>query len=254
MLSKEPFEKFNLLPLSFSRVSSFINNKAQWYITYIHGYRSVSSAMQRGTVSEEAVMSILADGVSYKEACKNAIDKFDESLKDHHDDKKDLERNNIPIYIDGFISELKDYHITDYQEKQEFTVLDIPLQGYTDFGLRDNEENYFKVDLKSSGRMPTKLTHSIALQQTLYSRATNQINKVLYCVVAKDNYKTKWFDITHQDMSMSYFEDILISMHSFLSQCETHEDIKKGCVPILDDWIWGYDKKLTKVRKDIWKY
>ena len=52
MLSRDPFEKFDLLPLSFSRVSSFINNKAQWYISYIHGYKSVSSAMERGTISE----------------------------------------------------------------------------------------------------------------------------------------------------------------------------------------------------------
>ena len=81
MLSREPFEKFDLLPLSFSRVSSFINNKAQWYISYIHGYKSVSSAMERGTISEEAVMSILADGVSYKQACNDAIEKFDEKLK-----------------------------------------------------------------------------------------------------------------------------------------------------------------------------
>ena len=102
--------------------------------------------------------------------------------------------------------------------------------------------------------MPTELKHSVALQQTLYSRATNHINKVLYCVVAKDNYKTKWFDITNQDMSMRYFEDILISMHSFLSKCETHEDIKKGCVPNLEDWVWAYDKDLTKVRKELWKY
>lgn len=254
MLSREPFEKFNLLPLSFSRVSSFLNNKAQWYMTYIHGFRSKSAAMERGTVSEEAVKSILLDGLSYKESCKNAVDSFDEALKNNYDKKKDLERNNIPIYIEGFISELKDYQVTDYQQKQEFNVLDIPLQGFTDFGLKDNEENYFKVDLKSSGRMPTELKHSVALQQTLYARATNQINKVLYCVVSKDKYKTKWFDITNQDMSMRYFEDILISMHSFLSKCETHEDIKKGCVPNLEDWVWAYDKQLTNIRKEIWKY
>ena len=254
MLSREPFEKFNLLPLSFSRVSSFINNKAQWYISYIHGYKSVSSAMERGTISEEAVMSILADGVSYKQACNNAIEKFDEKLKNFDDGKKDKERNNIPIYIEGFVSELKDFQVIDYQEKQEFNVLDLPLQGFTDFGLRDKEDNYFKVDLKSSGRMPTQLKHSVALQQTLYARATNQINKVLYCVVAKDDYKTKWFDITDQEMSMRYFEDILISMHSFLSHCETHEDIKRGCVPNLEDWVWPYDKKLSQVRKELWKY
>ncbi len=223
-------------------------------MTYIHGFRSKSAAMERGTVSEVAVKSILLDGLSYKESCKNAVDSFDEALKNNYDKKKDLERNNIPIYIEGFISELKHYQVTDYQQKQEFNVLDIPLQGFTDFGLKDNEENYFKVDLKSSGRMPTELKHSVALQQTLYARATNQINKVLYCVVSKDKYKTKWFDITNQDMSMRYFEDILISMHSFLSKCETHEDIKKGCVPNLEDWVWAYDKQLTNIRKEIWKY
>jgi len=254
MLDKEPFEKFDLLPLSFSRVSSFLNNPAQWYMTYIHGYRSVSSAMTRGTVSEEAVVYVLSDGMSVKDATQKAIDSFDDKLKDFTDSKKDTERNNIPLYIEGFVNELKQYQVTDYQEKQEFEVLGIPLQGYTDFGLRDNEDNYFKVDLKSSGRMPSKLTHSVSLQQTLYARATNQINKVLYSVVNKDQVKTKWFDITDQEMSMTYFQDILTSMHSFLSKCETHEDIKKMIVPNLDDWVWNYDPKLTKIRRQIWKY
>ena len=100
--------------------------------------------MERGTISEEAVMSILADGVSYKQACNDAIEKFDEKLKNFDDGKKDKERNNIPIYIEGFVSELKDFQVIDYQEKQEFNVLDLPLQGFTDFGLRDRKITILK--------------------------------------------------------------------------------------------------------------
>ena len=47
---------------------------------------------------------------------------------------------------------------------------------------------------------------------------------------------------------------MIISMHSFLSKCEDKEEMKKLIVPDLDNWIWNYDPKVTKIRKEIWGY
>ena len=35
-LSLEPFERFNLLPLSFSRINKFVTDRTGFYISYIH--------------------------------------------------------------------------------------------------------------------------------------------------------------------------------------------------------------------------
>ena len=98
--------------------------------------------------------------------------------------KRSTERTNIPLYIKGFWKELKQFELEDFQEKQESKILDIPIIGYTDFGLFTPIDNiYFKVDLKSSGRMPSALTNSVSLQQSYYTSTSNVENKVLYSVV-----------------------------------------------------------------------
>ena len=102
--------------------------------------------------------------------------------------------------------------------------------------------------------MPKKLTNSISLQQTYYTNTSNVENKVMYSVVSGGQAKTKWFNLENTHTYEKVFRDMIISMHSFLSKCEDKEDMKKLIVPDLDLWIWNYDPKVTKIRKEIWGY
>ena len=262
-LSLEPFERFNLLPLSFSRINKFITDRTGFYISYIHGFKGSSCAMERGTWSEHGVLKLF-EGMSEEDAIKDALYYFDKSVEEKNlqdDPKRKLERNNLPKYIKGFWKELKNFILKDFQEKQESKILGIDLIGYTDFGLiipqsppDQPEEIYFKADCKSSGRMPSKLSNSIGLQQTYYTSTSNVENKVLYSVVSGGQTKTKWFNLENTHTYEKVFRDMIISMHSFLSKCEDKEDMKKLIVPDLDNWIWNYDPKVTKIRKEIWGY
>tara|TARA_R110002167_G_scaffold66079_2_gene187254 strand:+ start:617 stop:1393 length:777 start_codon:yes stop_codon:yes gene_type:complete len=256
-LSLEPFERFDLLPLSFSRINKFVTDRPGFYISYIHKYKGSSCAMERGTWAEHGVLKIF-EGMSEEDAIKDALYYFDKAVEEkklEDDPKRSTERTNIPLYIKGFWKELKQFELEDFQEKQESKILDIPIIGYTDFGLLTPIENiYFKVDLKSSGRMPSKLTNSVSLQQSYYTSTSNVENKVLYSVVSRGENKTKWFNLENTATYQRVFRDMIISMHSFLSKCEDKEEMKKLIVPDLDNWIWNYDPKVTRIRKEIWGY
>ena len=256
-LTLEPFERFDLLPLSFSRINKFITDRTGFYISYIHGFKGSSCSMERGTWSEHGTLKLF-EGMSEEDAIKDALYYFDKAVEEKklkEDPKRSTERTNIPLYIKGFWKELKQFELEDFQEKQESKILDIPIIGYTDFGLLTPIDNiYFKVDLKSSGRMPSTLTNSVSLQQSYYTSTSNVENKVLYSVVSRGKNSTKWFNLENTGTYQRVFRDMIISMHSFLSKCEDKEDMKKLIVPDLDLWIWNYDPKVTKIRKEIWGY
>ena len=256
-LSLEPFERFDLLPLSFSRINKFVTDRPGFYISYIHKFKGSSCAMERGTWAEHGTLKLF-EGMSEEDAIKDALYYFDKAVEEkklEDDLKRSTERTNIPLYIKGFWKELKQFELEDFQEKQESKILDIPIIGYTDFGLLTPIENiYFKVDLKSSGRMPSKLTNSVSLQQSYYTSTSNVENKVLYSVVSRGKNSTKWFNLENTGTYQRVFRDMIISMHSFLSKCEDKEEMKKLIVPDLDNWIWNYDPKVTKIRKEIWGY
>jgi len=255
-LSLEPFERFDLLPLSFSRINKFVTDRPGFYISYIHGFKGSSCAMERGTWAEHGVLKIF-EGMSEEYGIKDALYYFDKTIEEKNltdDPKRKIERDNLPKYIKGFWKELKNFELHDFQEKQESKILGVDLIGYTDFGLIKDPDIYFKVDLKSSGRMPSALSNSIGLQQTYYTNTSNVENKVLYSVVSRGENKTKWFNLENTHTYERVFRDMIISMHSFLSKCEDKEDMKKLIVPDLDNWIWNYDPKVTKIRKEIWGY
>ena len=256
-LSLEPFERFDLLPLSFSRINKFVTDRPGFYISYIHKYKGSSCAMERGTWAEHGTLKLF-EGMSEEDAIKDALYYFDKAVEEkklEDDPKRSTERTNIPLYIKGFWKELKQFELEDFQEKQESKILDIPIIGYTDFGLLTPIDNiYFKVDLKSSGRMPSTLTNSVSLQQSYYTSTSNVENKVLYSVVSRGENKTKWFNLENTATYQRVFRDMIISMHSFLSKCEDKEEMKKLIVPDLDNWIWNYDPKVTRIRKEIWGY
>jgi len=256
-LSLEPFERFNLLPLSFSRLNKFVTDKAGFYISYIHGFKGSSCAMERGTWSEHGVLKIF-EGLSEEDAIKDALYYFDKAVEEkklEDDPKRSTEKTNIPLYIKGFWKELKQFELEDFQEEQKSEILGVPIIGYTDFGLLTPiESTYFKVDLKSSGRMPSTLTNSVSLQQSYYTSTSNVENKVLYSVVSRGKNTVKWFNLENTATYQRVFRDMIISMHSFLSKCEDKEEMKKLIVPDLDNWIWNYDPKVTKIRKEIWGY
>jgi len=257
-LTLEPFERFDLLPLSFSRINKFVTDRTGFYISYIHKFKGSSCSMERGTWAEHGTLKLF-EGMSEEDAVKDALYYYDKAVEEkklEDDLKRSTERTNIPLYIKGFWKELKQFELEDFQEKQESKILDIPIIGYTDFGLLTPIDNiYFKVDLKSSGRMPSALTNSVSLQQSYYTSTSNVENKVLYSVVNRQGkYFTKWFNLENTGTYQRVFRDMIISMHSFLSKCEDKEEMKKLIVPDLDNWIWNYDPKVTKIRKEIWGY
>ena len=136
-LTLEPFERFNLLPLSFSRINKFVTDRTGFYISYIHGFKGSSCSMERGTWSEHGVLKLF-EGMSEDDAIKDALYFYDKSVEEKNlqdDPKRSIERTNIPLYIKGFWKELRQFEFHDFQEEQKSEILGVPLTGFTDFGL-----------------------------------------------------------------------------------------------------------------------
>ena len=116
-LSLEPFERFNLLPLSFSRINKFVTDRTGFYISYIEKYKSSSCPMERGTWAEHGVLKLF-EGYSMEDAIKEALEFYDKSIEEkklQDDPKRKLERDNLPKYIKGFWKELKNFILKDFQ-------------------------------------------------------------------------------------------------------------------------------------------
>ena len=271
MLDLAPFKKFDLLPLSFSRLSKFINDLPGFYISYIHGYKGASCSMERGTWAEFGV-KLLFEGKDMRDALYIAEQQYDQAVEEKNlqeDPKRKVERDNLPLYIKGFWKELRQYQLYDFQERLEHDILGVPVIGYTDFGLispqlppDQSEDHYFKVDLKTSGKLTNQLSHSIKLQQMFYAKVSNVENRVLYsmCVNEKKDKKTKrvnktkWFNLPNDPTYNKIFEDMIIALHSFLSSCEDKDHMRKKIVPNLDSWVWDRNPKETEIRKELWGY
>ena len=82
MIDLKVFEKFktenHLLPFSASRLKSYKNNKAKFFLDYVLGYPRVSNArMERGKAVEFGIDQYILKGLKNNECVETAKNYFD---------------------------------------------------------------------------------------------------------------------------------------------------------------------------------
>ena len=270
---KEQFEKFDLLPLSHSRINSYIEHKADFVAKYIYGNQMPSTpSMTRGNAVEMGLNHYLTgeseDRIIWKqEAVDFAINYFMDLKPFFTETVDEIEKElkvikpMTELLIDKFDngglrtgSNFK-RHFTGYQNQISTQILGLDLIGFTDFTF-EFEDEIIVIDVKTSSQF--KLNYGHVLQQAIYKKAiqekSNKNVRVRLLMTTKS--KCDFIDADFDDPKhLQYIECHLMSLGSLLAKCKYKEDISKIIIPDLAHWSWNKaSKEKIAIRQNIWGF
>lgn len=257
---REHFEKFDLLPLSFSHLNEFAFYRERWALRRIFGYEFPTSAAAVRGQSVESGLNMILNGLTFEEAGEKMIAEYDANCSRIKDPKVDDERDNLVPLLERGTKEFQKYAYTwnliTYQKKVEVEIDSIPFVGYTDFHFEDKKtKEDFYIDLKTSKNLPMKVSISHAMQQAIYQKATNCKQFLWYL---KNPTKTK--DADYISMSLDDYTEpyricqhIIKAMGNYLKTVDNQEDVKNTLIPNPDNWIWK-EETVLNARKEVWGY
>jgi hypothetical protein len=248
----ENFKKWDLLPMSPSKLNGYRNFVCQFIIEKIYKRLGTSSppAMAGNTV-EPMLMDYL-NGKEVNQA--EYLTKFKKETLDYPN------RDDVEKYLDlipkmfeqskAFKEIVADKKLHSYQEELFTEVLSIPFRGFSDFIYLKNNKLYM-YDLKTKGRMA--INHYDKLQQWFYRKALQETyNMEVECFLfivtpAKSHLEPIEFTEEYE----IEINNGLKSMNKVLELCNTPKDFAYIYQPKMDDFIWR-SKHLYKARKEIW--
>ena len=250
----------SLLPLSFSHLNEFAFYRERWALRRIFDYQFPSSAAAERGSSVESGLNMILNGMTVIEATEKAISEYDANCSRITDPKVDDERTNLAPLIklgaQKFQEHAFQWDLIDYQKQVEVFIKGIPFKGFTDFHFEDkNTKEDFYIDLKTSKTMPSQISMSHAMQQSIYQRATNARQMLWYL---KNPTKTKgaeFFSLELDDYHkpMKVCEHIVLVMGKYLENVNSADDVKNSLIPNPDNWIWK-EETVLNARKEIWGY
>ena len=250
----ENFKKWDLLPMSPSKLNGYRNYTCQFIIEKIYKRLGTSSpAAFAGNTVEPMLMEYL-DGKEVNQA--EYLTKFKKETLDYPI------REDVEKYV-GLIPKMfeqskilkdivKDLEFHSYQEELFTEVLSIPFRGFSDFVFKDSKTGNLKMyDLKTKGRM--SINHYDKLQQWFYRKALQETYKMdvecfLFIVTPS---KSHLEPIEFTDEFEIEINNGLKSMNKVLELCDKPKDFAFLYQPNLDDFIWR-SKHLYNARKEIW--
>ena len=254
----EHFEKFDLLPLSFSHLNEFAFYRERWALRRVFGYEFPTSASAVRGQSVESGINMFLHGISALEATEKMLAEYDANCSRIKDPKIDDERNNLVPLFELGVKQFQNYafswNLLAYQKKVELEIDTIPFIGYTDFHFEDkNTKEDFYIDLKTTKRKPNGISMSHAMQQAIYHRGTNANQKLWYLVAKKTGTDFYELALTEYDYAMKLCEHIITAMAYYLKTVNSAEDVKNSLIPNPDDWIWR-EKAVLSARIEGWGY
>ena len=185
MIDLKVFEKFetenHLLPFSASRLKSYKNNKAKFFLDYVLGYPRVSnSRMERGKAVEFGLDFFYKNPNVQIDECVKIAKNFFKSATSFLDDDEEKQKqyemiepmlNQIFDVKEDFWNNLgtgyNDF-FTKTQVQIETKISNIPFIGYCDY-VFENENVVHVVDLKTKDKF--MLTYDDKLQMAIYKKA-----------------------------------------------------------------------------------
>jgi hypothetical protein len=248
----ENFEKWDLLPMSPSKLRGFTTYTGQFIVEKIYKRLGTSSPP---ALAGNTVEPMLMDYVEGKEVDMDKylnnfkIDTLDYPFRDDVDKYLKL----IPKFFEqakAFKEIVADKELHSYQEELFTEVLSVPFRGFSDFVYK-KDNKLFMYDLKTKGRMA--INHYDKLQQWFYRKSLQETyNMEVECYLfivtpAKSHLEpiefTEEFEIE--------INNGLKSMNRVLELCNEPKDFAYLYTPNLDDFIWR-SPHLKEARKDIW--
>lgn len=226
------FQRHNIDHLSASSINLWSNAPDVWVARYILKARMpFGPAPERGKAVESAVAAVL-QGESETTAIKAALDSFDRRFF-LGDEASTKERALIEPMVQVALEELIEFGRPEFttdggQEKIEinanFGDWSIPIWGFLDFVF---PQHGMVVDLKTTTRVPSKMSADHVLQRAIYAKAKgNHSVKFLYV----SDKKAAWLEDGETAEVLAAAKAQIKRMEAFLAHHTT--DTAKACVPV----------------------
>ena len=273
MIDLKVFEKFetenHLLPFSASRLKSFKNNKAKFFLDYVLGYPRVSNArMERGKAVEFGIDQFLLKKTSmqdcievaknYYKSATNFFDDVEENQKQYDMIEPMVTQIYLKFLNDYMVVSRKDREFTGNQIRIETLIYGTPFIGFIDY-IFESEDTVYIIDLKTKDKF--LLTNDDKLQMAIYKKAFQEkTSKNINCSFLLATGK----EPRRKDQKVCDFVPF-IPDYDYIGEAETHlkslehtlklansiDDLKILFSPKLDDYEWK-DEDAKKNRQEVW--
>ena len=273
MIDLKVFEKFktenDLLPFSASRLKSYKNNKAKFFLDYVLGYPRVSNAkMERGKAVEFGIDQFLLKKTSMQD-CIEVAKNYYKSATNFFDDVEENQKQYDmiePMITQIYWKFLNDYMVVSRKDREfvgnqiriETLIYGTPFIGFLDY-VFESENTVFIIDLKTKDKF--MLTNDDKLQMAIYKKAFQEkTNKNIDCSFLLATGK----EPRRKDQKVCEFVPF-IPDYDYIGEAETHikslehtlklansiDDLKVLFSPKLDDYEWK-DEDAKKHRQEVW--
>ena len=273
MIDLKVFEKFktenDLLPFSASRLKSYKNNKAKFFLDYVLGYPSVSNAkMERGKAVEFGIDQFLLKKTSMQD-CIEVAKNYYKSATNFFDDVEENQKQYDliePMVTQIYWKFLNDYMVVSRKDREfvgnqiriETLIYGTPFIGFLDY-VFESENTVFIIDLKTKDKF--MLTNDDKLQMAIYKKAYQErTNKQLlfsFLLVTgkeprrKDQKVCEFVPFIPDYDYIGEGETHIKSLEHTLKLANSIDDLKVLFSPKLDDYEWK-DPDAKKNRQEVW--
>lgn len=250
------FERHGITHLSASSVNLFIAQPAMWCCSYLMKRRTpVGPAAHRGTAIEAGVEAGLFDPAMPIEQCqKIAAEKFHALTRLSGDARIEKERATIAPSVEVALAELRQYGVPeatgdDGQRQHKLVLtypgLPVPVWGFLDFWFPDHG---IIVDLKSTARLPSEISHAHARQGAVYAGSGSNRQVRMAYVSAK---AIKVYVVEDVATHLASFLQAANAIERLLSLSDDSEKLTQCFAPDLSSFYWG-DASARALAHQIW--
>lgn len=247
------FKQHNISHTSASSINMYAEAPDVWVAKYILKAKfGFSPAARAGVLAEEAVVNVLARGMTEEDALARAMEKFNRGTLFNRSDKATARGEGIPGMVSQALGELKQYGEPEFGEdgKQKKVEINcrisdwtIPVIGYIDLWY---PQHGLVVDLKTSLKMPSEMSRSHFRQHGIYKACmNNHAVKFLYVTPKKAN----WFEPEDTSETLTEIKAILRRQDQFLQIGDANT--LRAIVPVGNSYYWSDDAAL---RRELYGY
>jgi len=183
------WERHNIERVSSSGIKAARENPVKYLARYMFNFNErMPAPVDRGTAIEKGVDAALYNNVSLDEAINTAHTVYDQLTKWKLSELTLKERDRIAASVKLAVNALKQFGKPSRPPKDQHqhairimcktALWNLPIIGYLDYKFDDTQT---VIDLKTVGRIPTKMPADHQQQRAIYSAATKGYDvKFLY--------------------------------------------------------------------------
>ena len=253
----DPFETHNVGHLSPSSINEYIQNPSRWLLR-VSGYRDNSGipAMWRGIAVDKAITKALFEPeLSDEQVLEYANSEFEinhlgaiDGGADINDKKLISEQAALPRYLSVALPHFRSLGTPIASQKKikiDLDAISVPIIGYIDL-LYDGVVR----DIKTVGRLPSRVPDTTCRQLSIYAKAENAMPIIDYVHCTKSMAQVAVMRVPNQDVHWGVAVCAAKNMARLLSYSPDIQEVAQLLVPDLDDWRWSAGEK--QAAKRLW--